>query len=146
MGKRIIGTLILLFIISSYVYGQNIGKVASAEKKQMPAGGVLQPISKYIERGNVDCLSAWFAENIRLEILGNISNCSKQQAKQILKEFFNDFTPRSFEFVYRSGDYPMEYAIGNLDSGGDIFTVTVMVNSAGSGNFIQHIKISKEEQ
>ncbi len=144
MGKRIIGILLLVFAITSQLDAQNVTKAVRAEGKQNASAGVFHPISKYIERGNVDCLSAWFSENIRLEIMGGVSNCSKQQAKQILKEFFSNFTPRSFKFIYKSGDYPMEYAVGNLDSGGNIFAVTVLVSSDSTGSFIQHIKISKE--
>ncbi len=144
MVKRILSIIILLSVAGTCLYAQTVTKGARTENKRSTSSGVFHTISKYIERGNVESLAAWFGENVRLEILGNVSNCSKQQAKQILKEFFDSFAPRSFKFVYKSGDYPMEYAVGSLDSGGNIFAVTVLVSSDSKGNFIQQIKIAKE--
>ncbi len=133
-------TLVFIAIFCCCLNAQNVIK-ASKETKGNGTGSVFHPISKYIQRGSVECLSAWFHENIRIDILGGVSNCSKQQAKQILREFFNSYPPRSFEFIYNSGEYPMEYAVGNLDSGGNVFAVTVLVSSDSTGNYIQHLKI-----
>ncbi len=123
---------------------QNLTGKASAKTEESEEAGIFLPISKYIERGNADCLAAWFSDNLRLDILGRISHCSRTQAIQILRAFFQHNKPRSFEFEYKSGEYPMEYAIGHLDSGGSIYAVTVVVNSDSTGNYIQHLKISRE--
>lgn len=102
---------------------------------------VFVPISKYMEKGDVESLSAWFADNLEVAVLSPAANCSKSQAKQILKSFFTDNKPRSFEIVYKSGSYPLKYGVGKMDVGGNIYTVTVLVKTNENGNFIEQVKI-----
>ncbi len=116
--------------------------VASAQ--HTGGGDVFVPISKYLESGNAKNLSAWFSENIELVIFGDRNNCSRNQARQILKRFFTDYTPRSFKIVHKSGVYPMVYAIGELEGGGNKFKVTVFVKTTERGNYIQQLSIDKE--
>ena len=49
---------------------------------------VFVPIGKYIQLGDHESLAVWFANNLELDILGNINDCSKIQATQIIKDFF----------------------------------------------------------
>ena len=105
---------------------------------------VFVPISKYMQRGDAECLAAWFADNLQIDVMGTVSNCSRNQARQIIRNFFTDYTPRCFEIVYKSGSYPMEYAVGNLDSGGNMFTVTILVKTNDAGNYIEQLKIEKQ--
>ncbi|MFA6334447.1 MAG: DUF4783 domain-containing protein [Bacteroidales bacterium] len=105
---------------------------------------VFVPIAKYIQNGDSDKLSAWFAQNLEVDILGTVNVCSKAQAKQIIKEFFYDYSPKSFIIAYRSGKAPMKYAIGNLSAGGSKFRVTLFVKTQDDGNFIQQIRVEKE--
>lgn len=108
------------------------------------SNNVFIPISKYIQRGDAECLAAWFADNLQMDVMGTVSNCSRNQARQILRDFFTNYTPRGFEIVYKSGTYPMEYAVGNLDSGGNMFTVTILVKTNDAGNYIEQMKIKKQ--
>ena len=105
---------------------------------------VFVPIAKYIQNGDSEKLSAWFAQNLEIDILGTINVCSKAQAKQIVKEFFSSNSPKSFIIAYRSGKAPMKYAIGNLNAGGSKFRVTLFVKTQDDGNFIQQLRIEKE--
>lgn len=108
------------------------------------AQDVFAPISKYIQNGDSERLSAWFAPNLEIDIMGNSSVCSKQQAKQIIRDFFNEFSPKSFDIVHKSGKAPMNYAIGNLSAGGNKFRVTLFVKTQKEGNFIQQMRIERE--
>lgn len=105
---------------------------------------VFVPIAKYFQRGDAECLAAWFAENLQVNVMGTVSNCSRSQARQIIRNFFTNYTPRNFEIVYTSGTYPMEYAVGNLDSGGNMFRITILVKTNDSGNYIEQLKIEKQ--
>ena len=80
---------------------------------------VFIPISKYMQKGDAE-------------------------ARQIIRNFFTNYTPRCFEIVYKSGTYPMKYAVGNLDSGGNMFTVTILVKTYDAGNYIEQLKIEKQ--
>ncbi len=105
---------------------------------------VFVPISKYIQNGDADRLSAWFAQNLEIDILGVNNVCSRQQARQILREFFNEYSPQLFRIAYKSGKAPMKYAIGNLSAGGSKFRVTLYVKTQQEGNFIQQLRIERE--
>lgn len=48
---------------------------------------VFVPIAKYLQRGDAECLAAWFADNLQVNVMGTISNCSRSQARQIIRNF-----------------------------------------------------------
>ena len=93
---------------------------------------VFVPISKYISQGDGESLSAWFADNL---------DVSKNQARQIVKSFFETNVPRSFTISHTAGKGNKKYAIGSLKTGGETFLVTLFVNIDGPGYKIQHLKI-----
>ena len=105
---------------------------------------VFIPITKYIATGNVDNLSAWFADNLEISILSSSSNSSKTQAKQILKAFFDAHTPRSFDISHTASKVNMKYALGTLVAGGERFIVTIFVNYDGESYKIQQLKIDRQ--
>ena len=112
-------------------------------KAQENGYDVFNPISKYFSKGDADRLSAWFSDNLEITIFSNSNDSSRNQAKQILKSFFNSYTPRSFEITHRAGRSNMKYALGHLSAGGEVFLVTIFVNYNESGYKIQHIKIEQ---
>jgi hypothetical protein len=136
MGKRVLILLTLLLNVAG-LYGQQ-SVVQNREQD------VFVPIAKYIQNGDAERLSVWFAPSLELDILGSTNVCSRQQAKQIVKEFFSEYSPKSFVISYRSGKAPMLYAIGNLSAGGNKFRVTLFVKTQSDGNFIQQMRVEKE--
>lgn len=101
------------------------------------------PICKYFQAGDYNSLSAWFAETLELDLLGQVSNCSRNQARRIMKDFFADYTPKSFGIVHKSGKTPMRYAIGVLQAGGETFQVTLYVRIGDGKSEIQQLKIER---
>ena len=136
MGKIVLifYTLLLNTVVLS-------GQQAANQNKEQD---VFVPIAKYIQNGDAERLSVWFAPSLEIDILGTTNVCSRQQAKQIVKEFFNENSPKSFVITYRSGKAPMIYAIGNLSAGGSKFRVTLFVKTQSDGNFIQQMRVEKE--
>ncbi len=110
----------------------------------LPEQDVFVPIAKYIQNGDSEKLSAWFDSNLEMDILGTVNVCSKAQAKQIIKDFFANNSPKSFSITHRSGKPPMRYGIGSLSAGGNKFRVTIFVKTQEGGNFIQQIRIERE--
>ena len=104
---------------------------------------VFVPISKYLSQGDAESLSAWFADDLDVNIGSGSNNCSKSQARQIVKSFFESNQPRSFSISHTAGKGNMKYAIGNLKTGGETFLVTIFVNIDGAGYKIQHLKIER---
>lgn len=114
---------------------------ASAQNTQ---GDIFIPISKYISSSDADGLSAWFAENLEIDIMGSVNNSTRSQAKQIIKSFFSKYTPKSFSILHKSGKAPMSYAVGNLTAGGEQFRVIIYVKASGEKNEIQQLRIEKQ--
>ena len=112
-------------------------------KAQTDGYDVFIPITKYISQGNSDNLSAWFADNLEVSILANANDCSRNQARQILKSFFSSHTPRSFSINHTASRGNMKYALGNLNAGGEIYQVTIFVNYSGDTYKIQQLKIDR---
>ena len=109
-----------------------------------PAGyDVFVPICKYMAQGNADNLSAWFDDNLEIAVVSQGSNASRAQAKQIVKTFFEHYTPRSFEVNHTAGRDNMKYALGTLKAGGENFSVTIFVSSKGKSYKIQQLKIER---
>ena len=76
---------------------------------------VFVPIAKYLQRGDAECLAAWFADNLQVNVMGTVSNCSRSQARQIIRNFFTNY-----------------------------FTVTILVKTNDAGNYIEQLKIEKQ--
>ena len=106
---------------------------------------VFTPISKYLSQGEAEKVSAWFSDNLEITIFSNTSDCSRNQACQLLKSFFKSYTPRSFEIVHKAGRTNMKYALGTLTAGGEHFMVTIFVGYKDSSYKIQHLKIERME-
>ncbi|MBR6415331.1 MAG: DUF4783 domain-containing protein [Bacteroidales bacterium] len=107
---------------------------------------VFNPIAKYIRMGDAEKLSAWFADNLEVSIFSNTNDSSRNQAKQIIKSFFDSYTPRSFNINHTAGRSNMKYALGSLNAGGEVFEVTIFVNYKDNNYKIQQIKIEKSTQ
>jgi hypothetical protein len=105
---------------------------------------VFIPIAKYIGQGDVDRLSAWFADNLEISIISSSNDSSKNQAKQILKSFFESYTPRSFDITHTAGRTNMKYALGSLNAGGEVFIVTIFVTYKHNGYKIQQLEIDRQ--
>ena len=104
---------------------------------------VFVPIAKYIGQGDADKLSAWFADNLERTVMSMTRDSSRNQAKQILKNFFDNHTPRSFEIIHMASRSNSKYALGQLNAGGEVFIVTIFVSSSKDSFKIQQLKIER---
>ena len=106
---------------------------------------VFTPIAKYIRIGDADKLSAWFADNLEVEIISRINDSSRSQARQIMKSFFSAYNPSAFSITHQAGKCNMKYALGILNAGGERFIVTIFVNYNNGSFQIQQLKIERLE-
>ena len=104
---------------------------------------VFIPITKYMAQGDSESLSAWFAGTLEVSVLSQGGDCSRSQAKQIMKAFFEAHTPRSFEITHTAGRGNMKYALGSLSAGGETFLVTVFVGCRNGAYRIRQLKIER---
>ncbi|MCQ2153312.1 MAG: DUF4783 domain-containing protein [Bacteroidales bacterium] len=115
--------------------------IATAASWAQPGYDVFQTITKYLIKGDADALAAWFAKDIDISVISGGGDASKAQAKQILKNFFEAYTPQSFTVIHTAGRANMKYVFGELSAGGETFNVTVFLSSKEDRNEIQQIKI-----
>ena len=127
------------FILLAVAAATLFGVSASAQT----AGDVFSPIAKYLEKGDVESLSAWFADNLEISIFSRTSDTSRNQAKQIVKSFFKTYSPRTFVISHKAGRPNMKYALGVLTAGGEMFHVTIFVGLKDSEYKIQQMKIER---
>lgn len=104
---------------------------------------VFVPISKYFAAGNADALSAWFADNLEIAVLAKESDASRAQARQIVKTFFDSYTPRSFDINHTASRANMKYALGTLKAGGETFNVTIFMSCKDDSFKIKQLKIER---
>ena len=116
---------------------------ASSAYAQESGYDVFNPISKYLAKGDAERLSAWFSDNLEVTIFATSNDSSRNQARQILKSFFRSYTPRSFVINHKAGRPNMKYALGTLNAGGEMFTVTIFVNFTETECRIQQLKIER---
>ena len=121
------------------------GLPAHAQQNQDAEFAVFSSITRYLSQGDVNSLSSWFAENMDVTVISSSRNCSKKQAREILRTFFNANTPRSFEVTHRASESNKKYLIGQLNAGGELFQVTIYATSAGGETYkIQQLNISRQ--
>ncbi|MBR4801490.1 MAG: DUF4783 domain-containing protein [Bacteroidales bacterium] len=116
---------------------------AHRTEAQNSGGDVFIPIAKYIQKGDAERLSAWFAKNLEIEIFGTSTECSRIQATQIMKNFFSQYTPKSFSIIHKSGNPPMKYAIGTLNTGSENLRVVLLVRTNPDTPQILRIRIER---
>lgn len=133
MKRFLTGAIVVTLALFAYPY-------ASAQDTSYD---VFNPIAKYIALGDAEKLSAWFSDNLEVSIFSKSNDSSSSQAKQIMKTFFKSYTPRSFEINHKAGRSNMKYALGTLNAGGELFTVTIFVSYKDSDYRIQHLKIER---
>ena len=105
---------------------------------------VFVPIAKYIRVGDAERLSAWFAENLEVTVFSATNDASRNQAKQIVRTFFDTYPPRAFEINHTAGRPNMKYAFGTLTAGGESMNVTIFVScKEGKSYHIEQLKFEK---
>ncbi|MBQ6556059.1 MAG: DUF4783 domain-containing protein [Bacteroidales bacterium] len=136
--------IVVLLLAAPVASAQNM-LVRKAAVQEVQDGGddVFVPISKYIAAGNSEALSAWFADNLEIAVLARESDASRAQARQIVKTFFDTYTPRSFDVTHTAGRANMKYALGTLKAGGESFVVTIFMSCKDSSYKIQQLKIER---
>ena len=128
--------------ITSVLLAFGIGFSAAAQNRSYD---VFISIAKYMKKGDADRLSAWFADNLEITILSSTNDSSRNQARQIMKAFFNSYTPRTFTIDHKAGRSNMKYALGSLSAGGEKFIVTIFVSCKEDTYKIQQLKIERIE-
>jgi hypothetical protein len=104
-----------------------------------------EDIANAIRSGDAKSVSRYFSNSVDLTLIGQEDVYSKAQAEQILKDFFNKNTPRSFSIIHRGESKDgAKYAIGNLSTSHGNYRVYYYFKVAAGSVNIQELRFMKE--
>ena len=122
-----------------------VGNKQSVWQTQEDGFSVFTSITKYLAAGDAASLSSWFADNLDVTVISSTRNCSRKQAREILRSFFEANTPRSFTVTHKASEANKKYMIGLLNAGGELFQVTIYAtSSSGEPYKLQQLNISRQ--
>lgn len=88
----------------------------------------VETIFAALDRGSSSDLAEYFDSSIQLNVNGQQGNYSKNQAEQVLKEFFKKNPPTSFSVVYKSeNSTSLSSYVGDYQSNGGSYKVFLKV-------------------
>jgi hypothetical protein len=112
----------------------------------MQSGAIPEGIILAFKAGNAEELAKHFNNNIELIILEKEDVYSKNQAEQILRKFFTDHNPASFNIIHEGGKETSRYAIGSLSTSSGNFRVSFLIKNQDGTPLIHQLRIEKEDE
>jgi hypothetical protein len=101
-------------------------------------------VEKAFSSGNATEITSMGKDKMMINVLGKEAVYSQSQATMVLKDFFTKKPVVSFKFVFKGKETSEgSYAIGNYESKGETFRVTVQFKKIGSDHKIESLSIEK---
>lgn len=107
-------------------------------------GEIPEGVSAAIRNGNAVALSKYFNDKIELTINDMDDIYSRDQAELIMKDFFANHMPNSFNILHKGGKEGSRFAIGSLNTTGGEYRITILVKYTNNQPFIHQLRIEKE--
>ena len=96
--------------------------------------------------GNSTELSKYFNNSVEVAILETEAVYSRQQAEQVVKNFFDKNSPKNFTLLHQGGKSEAQYAIGTLEiTSGKKFRVYFLVKEQSGTPLIHQLRIEEEQ-
>jgi len=108
------------------------------------AFGVSQEIVSALNSGNALVLSAFFNNNVELVVESRNDVFRKQQASNIVADFFRRNPVKNFNIRHRGEREAESYIIGTLQTTNGSFRVYVLTRKNGNNDVIQQFRIEPE--
>jgi hypothetical protein len=101
-------------------------------------------VTAAIQAGNAAEISRYFNAMIDLTLPGYDDAYSKNQAGQILRDFFAQNPVKSFK-VTKQGASPdgSQYTIGSLEAGKKVFRVYFIIKTTGGQHLVQQLQVQE---
>ncbi|MHA7130444.1 DUF4783 domain-containing protein [Algoriphagus namhaensis] len=111
----------LIYIFFSLLLAWNSPSVFSEGKS-------IEPIVDALDRGSSSDLAEFFDSSIQLNVNGQQGNYSKNQAEQVLREFFKKNPPTRFALVHKSeNNSSLSSYVGDYESNGGSYKVFLKI-------------------
>lgn len=120
----------------------SLSLVAQDSEKAM--SDALTKICSCVKESNATCIGAYFGTSVSLDLLGSENMYGKEQAMQVLKDFFSKHKAKTFTAPHKGGQQ-VKYVVGTLATqGGESFRVSIFVKQNAGKAQVQRIIIEKE--
>jgi hypothetical protein len=105
----------------------------------------LSVIQKALSEGDASTLSNYFDANLEITLLDKYDVFDKTKATEALRNFFAKNKPRTYNTVHHgsSKGSASHYTIGDMQTTGGNFRVSIYYKSSGNNVLIQEIRIEK---
>ncbi|MEZ4773530.1 MAG: DUF4783 domain-containing protein [Bacteroidia bacterium] len=88
---------------------------------------VLDEVTESLVDGDSDKLSKHFSERVEVTVLGKRQLLSKTQATYVIRDFFSNYPPDSFNTLHKGSTNGTLYALGVLRSEKGQFEVNIFI-------------------
>lgn len=119
---------------------------SAAPPENPPIGTLQEEVSNAIKAGNATMLAKYFNNTLDLVVPGQEITCSKTQAEQILKDFFQKNPPKSFKINHQGASKDgSQFSIGTYVSAADkSFRTYFLLKKSGANMLIQQLQFEAE--
>ncbi len=100
-------------------------------------------IVRAFEAGDSKKLSGYFHANLEMDILKENYMVSKNHATKIIQDFFNQYSPVSFNVEFEGDRDASRYAIGMLETRKGSFRVNLYFLTGDRSHIIYYLSIEK---
>jgi len=129
--KKIFSISVFFILISNHcIFSQNVP----------------EEILTAFKKGNSTLLSQYFNSSIELTIENNDNFYSKNQAEQILKDFFNKNSIISFNITHQGEKNDAIFFIGSLNTNKGTYRVTAYLKFSKNQKLIHQLRIEKKDE
>ena len=120
----------LLMVIPAMLCGQD----------KLPSG-----IATALERADAAQLSNYLDATVELTVLNQYDVYSKQQAANIIADFFRKNTVTGFQTIHSGNKDAASFAIGNLSTINQTFRIYILIRSVSGQPTIQQLRIEAND-
>jgi hypothetical protein len=137
--------LILFFAPLTLVATSVVPTFVSTPTRIVEGNPNLEAINNALNRGDVDALAKFFADNVEISILDKEQTYNKAKATEIIRTFFSSNKPKSFAQVHQgtSRENSDQYCIGNMVATSGNYRVYIYLKVAGNSFTIQEMRFDK---
>ncbi len=125
-------TLVYLMMMLSFTFGQS--------KNSFPQG-----ITAATQQGDATELASYFNNKIELIMPSKSGVFSKEQAQYMMKDFFDNNTPTSFQIIHQGIRDNSSFAIGRYSCSKGQYRLQFLTKNIDNQTLIIQIRIDKQD-
>ena len=128
-------------LLTGYTEGYEIDPVDSTLEQKQPTFDNVMILA--FKTGNAATIASYFSSNVDMSIDEKENLYSDKQGQQVLKNFFDTHKPNDFSIIHKGKTGQSEYIIGELETSGKTYRVTINTKAVGSKKEITSLTIEE---